>query len=79
MTTGPWAGFTADQIGEQLDKQRAVLSELEIPWRDRQPFLQSRGYTLRPRYRPGWVASWTLDTSLDPPLCEDYITHPVST
>ncbi|KAN0131631.1 Protein kinase-like domain containing protein [Lactarius tabidus] len=34
------------------------LSELEITWRDRQQFLQSKGYMLRPRLRPGWTPSW---------------------
>ncbi|KIM88366.1 hypothetical protein PILCRDRAFT_255150 [Piloderma croceum F 1598] len=27
-------------------------------WADRQPFLLSRGYRLRPRYDPAWVPSW---------------------
>ncbi|KAG6897209.1 hypothetical protein C0993_007673 [Termitomyces sp. T159_Od127] len=27
-------------------------------WADHQPYLLSRGYQLRPRYRPGWVPSW---------------------
>ncbi|KAI0316379.1 hypothetical protein OF83DRAFT_1060461 [Amylostereum chailletii] len=27
-------------------------------WRDHQVFLQSRGYMLRPRLRPGWTPSW---------------------
>jgi hypothetical protein len=27
-------------------------------WVDQQPFLLSRGYTLRPRYDPAWVPSW---------------------
>lgn len=26
------------------------------------PFLLSRGYTLRPRYQPEWVPSWTGDS-----------------
>ncbi|KAI0063126.1 hypothetical protein BV25DRAFT_1802723 [Artomyces pyxidatus] len=30
----------------------------EERWRDRQVFLESRGYLLRPRYRPGWTPSW---------------------
>ena len=66
------------KLTEELDSGRAVLDEVETPWRDRQPFLQARGYALRPRYRPGWVASWTLNKALDAPLCEDYIEHPVS-
>lgn len=35
------------------------LRKSEIYWVARQPFLESRGYQLRPRYRPGWVKSWT--------------------
>jgi len=31
----------------------------EIWWRDRQPWLQDKGYILRPRFRPGWVPSWS--------------------
>ncbi|KAA1478172.1 hypothetical protein DENSPDRAFT_660464 [Dentipellis sp. KUC8613] len=27
-------------------------------WRDRQPMLESRGYMLRSRHRPGWTPSW---------------------
>ncbi len=30
----------------------------EITWRDRQLFLKSRGYMLRPRLRPKWTPSW---------------------
>ncbi|KAJ7031518.1 kinase-like domain-containing protein [Mycena alexandri] len=38
-------------------------------WVDHQPFLFSRGYMLRPRYRPGWVASWTqAGAKFDPEL-----------
>ncbi|KAI0056998.1 hypothetical protein BV25DRAFT_1831639 [Artomyces pyxidatus] len=34
------------------------LLHSEERWRDRQVFLESRGYLLRPRYRPGWTPSW---------------------
>ncbi|KAI9458630.1 kinase-like domain-containing protein [Lactarius psammicola] len=34
------------------------LSVYEVKWRDRQPFLESMGYMLRPRLRPGWTPSW---------------------
>lgn len=36
----------------------AELAPPELAWRDRQPYLESRGYLLRPRYRPGWILSW---------------------
>ncbi|KAL1743433.1 hypothetical protein HDZ31DRAFT_40943 [Schizophyllum fasciatum] len=34
------------------------LGEDEKWWAARQPWLLSRGYELRPRYRPGWTPSW---------------------
>lgn len=37
---------------------RAVLNKYEIGWRDLCNFLESRGYQLRSRYRPGWKPSW---------------------
>ncbi|KAI0049901.1 hypothetical protein FA95DRAFT_1581433 [Auriscalpium vulgare] len=38
-----------------------TLLPLEVWWRDHALFLESRGYRLRPRLRPGWIASWTSD------------------
>ncbi|KAH7332910.1 kinase-like domain-containing protein [Rhizoctonia solani] len=46
------------------------LSEVEKHWVSFQPYLLSKGYQLRPRYRPGWTPSWK-GTSLDPISCED--------
>lgn len=43
------------------DADPHALSEAELRWTERQPFLEARGYQLRPRYRPGWVRSWTGD------------------
>ncbi|KAG8719276.1 hypothetical protein FRC08_003226 [Ceratobasidium sp. 394] len=48
------------------------LLELEKKWVSFQPYLLSRGYELRPRYRPGWVPSWKL-TGANPRSCEDSI------
>ncbi|KAI0637717.1 hypothetical protein C8Q77DRAFT_1047583 [Trametes polyzona] len=44
----------------------ARLTDEEIYWKDRQRFLEARGYLLRPRYRPDWVPSWqgTSDVSV---------------
>ena len=53
------------------------LSSHEIAWRDRQPFLESKGYMLRPRLRPGWTASW-LATGESRFYCEDFPRLPVS-
>ncbi|KAL1937550.1 hypothetical protein VTO73DRAFT_13045 [Trametes versicolor] len=36
----------------------ASLTDEEVYWRDRQRFLESQGYMLRPRYRPDWTPSW---------------------
>jgi hypothetical protein len=34
------------------------LHDVEYFWRDCQPWLDGLGYTVRPRYCPGWKASW---------------------
>ncbi|EPQ57119.1 hypothetical protein GLOTRDRAFT_127494 [Gloeophyllum trabeum ATCC 11539] len=47
-----------------------VLSRNEQYWRDRQKWLQERGYMLRPRFRPEWVPSWKT-TNKSPIDCED--------
>lgn len=38
-----------------------TLSPLEQEWADYQPWLLSRGYQLRARFQPGWVASWVTN------------------
>lgn len=41
--------------------EQDIFAELhgeELYWRDRQHFLESHGYQLRPRYRPDWIPSW---------------------
>ena len=53
------------------------LSSFEVKWRDRQSFLESKGYMLRPRLRPGWTPSW-LTTGQDYFTCEDSARLPVS-
>ncbi|KAI0316380.1 hypothetical protein OF83DRAFT_1060482 [Amylostereum chailletii] len=47
---------------------RGNLLKHEEWWRDHQVFLESRGYMLRPRLRPGWKPSW-LGTGRDPWTC----------
>ncbi|KAJ6507340.1 hypothetical protein C8R47DRAFT_966711 [Mycena vitilis] len=37
-----------------------LLKEGEAFWRDLQPWLQERGFTLRPRFRRDWVPSWNV-------------------
>ncbi|KAI0722006.1 hypothetical protein C8T65DRAFT_629974 [Cerioporus squamosus] len=48
----------------RLDVAFATLTPLESYWVGKQEFFVSQGYTLRPRYRPGWVPSWRSDPSI---------------
>ncbi len=64
-----------------LEEYHNLVAELEpdeLSWRDRQVYLESRGYLLRPRYRPGWIASWTSDPTIKPFFAEDFVMAPVS-
>ena len=54
-----------------------TLSSREVKWKDRQPFLEFKGYMLRPRLRPGWTPSW-LSTGEDYRTCKDAKRIPVS-
>lgn len=60
----------------EIDAVMGTLSDFEVAWRDRQLFLQSRGYMLRPRLRPGWQPSW-ISPRKDFDQCEDSIISPV--
>ncbi|KZV68698.1 hypothetical protein PENSPDRAFT_753941 [Peniophora sp. CONT] len=53
------------------------LHNREILWRDKQVFLQSKGYMLRSRYRPNWVPSW-LTSGRHPFRSEDGIELPLA-
>ena len=57
----------------------AQLNSVELVWRDRQEYLESRGYLLRSRYKPGWTASWKLDPTIKPSRAEDFPQAYVST
>lgn len=46
------------------------LSEAEKRWVSFHPYLLSKGYQLRPRYRPDWAPSWKA-TGDNPYDCED--------
>ncbi|KAG8990311.1 hypothetical protein FRB94_013490 [Tulasnella sp. JGI-2019a] len=48
----------ATAVNDDGDADPEVLSKSELEWASRYEFLKERGYLLRPRYRPGWVASW---------------------
>ncbi|TFY55848.1 hypothetical protein EVG20_g9170 [Dentipellis fragilis] len=41
----------------------AILWTPERRWAKIQPWLQSQGYMLRPRFRPGWTPSWKSKTA----------------
>ena len=53
------------------------LLDFERGWVARYAYLQSRGYTLRPRYHPEWQKSW-LQTGRSPNLSEDGVLALVS-
>ncbi|KAL6306741.1 hypothetical protein BKA93DRAFT_772601 [Sparassis latifolia] len=59
------------------DEIFGVLLPFEARWRDRQQFLETRGYMLRPRYHPGWTPSW-FGTGKHPIFFEDSITLPLT-
>lgn len=40
------------------------LTHYEKWWVQQLPFLQEAGYAFRPRYLPGWVASWKATDGL---------------
>ncbi|VDB85842.1 unnamed protein product [Peniophora sp. CBMAI 1063] len=64
-----------DEDEETADEVLGRLLPLEVAWRDRQVFLQTRGYMLRPRLRPGWVPSWRT-TNVPIIHTEDHIPLP---
>ncbi|KAJ7141216.1 hypothetical protein C8R44DRAFT_931635 [Mycena epipterygia] len=64
----------SNAIGERVEQR--LLSETEVFWRDHNSRLKDHGYVLRPRYQPGWVASWKLKEHSTTGLVEDRITPP---
>lgn len=46
-------------------------------WRDHYSWFKEKGYLLRPRYHPEWIASWK-DAKKSWLLCEDGQVIPVS-
>ena len=55
----------------------AMAEPIEAKWREKQEFLASKGYMLRPRYRKDWKPSWE-ETGEERERCEDSIPLPVS-
>ena len=63
----------------RVDEVFSTLAPEEERWRDRQQFLESVGYMLRPRYRPGWIPSWRGKMpEIRPEFSEDGLALPVS-
>lgn len=79
--TGSLKERHADAIGVSLRARVAraatELSELEIFWQERQIFLESKGYILRPRYCKDWEPSFGKILEI-PNGAEDAIPLPVS-
>ena len=48
----------AEASWRRPDLQAGELTRLERQWANRQASLESAGYMLRQRYRPGWQPSW---------------------
>ncbi|KAJ7031520.1 hypothetical protein C8F04DRAFT_411096 [Mycena alexandri] len=71
--------YNDEEFGQETTNDRAEHSALEshlkseLFWIELQPFLLSRGYLLRPRFRPGWVPPWTLPGAGRPLEYEDVI------
>ncbi|TFY55842.1 hypothetical protein EVG20_g9168 [Dentipellis fragilis] len=83
-----WPGWPDDEpysehetrVIEESDSEfSARLRRVERQWLKIQPWLQSQGYMLRPRFRPGWVPSWYTPArwkkSVEIDYCEDAIIH----
>ena len=83
LVPSPQMAYPPDQTGSPacpkrtIDEIYSTLGVWEAPWRDKQRFLQSRGYTLRPRYQHDWIPSWRKSNE-NPFFAEDGIAAPVS-
>ncbi|KAG9105415.1 hypothetical protein FRC07_009299, partial [Ceratobasidium sp. 392] len=67
MSTEPTPSFDT-RASHRLQPENR--SSVENRWVSLQPYLLSKGYQLRPRYRPDWVPSWKA-TGANPHSCED--------
>lgn len=91
-TDCPWPGWleideiTKTHPGPNPDDFRtlsaadygAMLEPAERQWAHIQPWLQSKGYLLRPRFRPGWKPSWPNGApAYKVESCEDSLRHEV--
>ncbi|KAJ7092046.1 hypothetical protein B0H15DRAFT_835274 [Mycena belliarum] len=62
---------------EDEPHSRAHLTSSERFWQDQSIWLKECGYVLRPRFRTGWIPSWT-GTDKNPANCEDGLRQEVS-
>ena len=53
-TVPPPSGVDDHKVWLAKARNANALNGTEIWWRWYQPWLEQRGYLLRPRYRPGW-------------------------
>ncbi|KAK0244053.1 hypothetical protein EDD85DRAFT_1017806 [Armillaria nabsnona] len=63
-------GSESSDTGEQRRIGPPTLLHGEIFWHKHATWLKECGYELRPRFRPGWVPSWTI-TKKELYECED--------
>ena len=56
--TAPERRLVETQLDRPANMSVDVLDQNEQWWAAHQPWLLSRGYMLRRRYRPGWKPSW---------------------
>ena len=72
---------TLAALERQLEGAEELFAKLTMEeqfWAARQPFLESRGYVLRPRYHPDWVPSWKGKPRGEVFKAEDGYSLPVS-
>lgn len=55
--TSPQAEPSGKSADQNANAECRLYSD-ELYWRDRYFAFKDRGYLLRPRYHPEWVASW---------------------
>ncbi|TDL14245.1 hypothetical protein BD410DRAFT_903095 [Rickenella mellea] len=71
MASGNEQPATVENAQLDLTGELWSLDDDEIWWRDHEKLLDQHGYTLRPRYRNGWVPSWFGKPDIKWTRCED--------
>ncbi|TFY76061.1 hypothetical protein EWM64_g7950 [Hericium alpestre] len=76
----PWPGWLEDaqdtgvwDESQPVAESYKILERPEVQWRHVQPWLETQGYMLRPRFRPGWTPSWAKKKNAIPAFYEDSI------